>query len=499
MNSPQLDLLVISDLHYIKQANHACELDSRKTFLGPVLIRKAIQRLRYSGISPDLLIILGDLVDDGSAAGAEHDLREIADELRNLPIPFLAIPGNHDGSSTRFSQLFDFKPGLFEFGGYGFLRFAEQTAERKFTTRTPAGFTLLAETAATRPEMPLIALQHNLIYPKVDHPYPYMLTNAENVLDNYLQHKVLLSLSGHFHRGQPVDSIGDLTTYTVPAACEAPFSFAHIQLKGRAVKIREHAFQIDVPALTDVHCHTEFAYCGTTVNANQNIEISKALGLGQLCLTEHSFQLYFDKDDAWSYRWQTDAKMVEKAWQEKTGRLREYRQFIRQFQNEFVKLGLEVDLYAGDKLLLAEEDRDGWDLLVGAIHRIPGFEKQKTSQSETERLFLSEVEKLAAHPIDVLAHPFRFFRHNHLACPVHLFEPIAELLARNQVAAEINFHNNSPDPRFIQACAARGVKIALGTDSHDLAEVSELAPHLRVLEQAGIRESDFAEVLFRLK
>jgi len=163
-----------------------------------------------------------------------------------------------------------------------------------------------------------------------------------------------------------------------------------------------------------------------------------------------------------------------------------------------VKVGLEVDLYDHGKLLLAPEDAESeWDLLVGAIHLIEDYVPGRTSQKEAERLFLRDVELLTGHPIQVLAHPFRFFSRNRLACPTHLYAAVADLLADTGVAAEVNFHTHQPDPDFLRICVEKGVRLALASDTHDLAEAGEFWPHVQVLKQAGVTPRSFPETLFR--
>jgi histidinol phosphatase-like PHP family hydrolase len=304
-------------------------------------------------------------------------------------------------------------------------------------------------------------------------------------------------LSGHYHAGQPAHRAGGVTFYSAPAACEAPFRFAHLQLRGREARIREHALEMDVPGLVDVHCHTEFAYCGTTVAAEKNVRVAEAMGLAGICLTEHTFHLYFGTDEAWSYRWQTDVARADREWASGRGRMPEYRTFARRLRSPFVRLGLEADLLADGRLLLADEDSEGWDLLVGSVHKIPGMEEESCARGDLESGFMHQTERLLGHPIQVLAHPFRLFRRAKRERPVHLYPAVAGWLAARQVAAEINFHTNEPDPRFVEECLSRGVRIALGTDSHDLAEVGELSPHLRVLRDAGARHEDLPEILYR--
>ena len=148
-------------------------------------------------------------------------------------------------------------------------------------------------------------------------------------------------------------------------------------------------------------------------------------------------------------------------------------------------------------MLLAPEDANAdWDILIGAVHFIQDYVPGQTSQKDAETLFIRDVERLVDHDIDVLAHPFRFFPRNRLEVPRHLFPIVAGLLADSGVAAEVNFHTNSPDPEFIRLCMEKDVKIALASDTHDLSEAGEFWPHVNVLKQAGITPKMFSDDLF---
>ncbi len=265
-------------------------------------------------------------------------------------------------------------------------------------------------------------------------------------------------------------------------------------------KTQKPLSEIDTPILVDTHCHTEYAYCGVDITATDNIAISKTSGLHGLCLVEHAFQLYFEEDDAWSWRWQTDDGMVQKACKMGRGRMPEYREFVQGLRKQhdgFVHLGLELDLRADGSLLLAEEDKTGWDLLLGSVHHVHDFDKRRATRTKTEKLFLRDVERLLAHPIQVLAHPFRFLYHAEIKRSINLYRSVARWLAESGVAAELNFHWNEPDARFIEECLSLGVKIALGTDSHKLEEVGDLSPHLELLRRIGVRDEDLLDVLYR--
>ena len=152
-------------------------------------------------------------------------------------------------------------------------------------------------------------------------------------------------------------------------------------------------------------------------------------------------------------------------------------------RNDFVKIGLEVELDADGALTLHEEDR--WvDLLVGAIHFFKGDTKE-LSDAEMGRLFMDTCEGLIRGGAKVIAHPWRIFAWSKRRMPTDLYGPLADLLATTGTAAEINFHGNWSDPAFFARCIERGAKITFGSDAHELFEVGSFGPHLEVLRQAA--------------
>ena len=498
MNTPSLEILAVTDLHFVGTAQRVCPHPARRTRLAHTLLRKAWLRLQHLGCRPDVVVLLGDALDDGDAPEAARDLEALAEAAKAFGVPLVSVRGNHDGDAATYERILGTKPGLHVINGVGLLVFNDRVGAGDVTTRAGADLGALDEAVRANPGMPLVVLQHNPIFPRIEADYPYMLTNGDAVLEAYARSRVVVSLSGHYHAGQGPAVRDGVTYYTVPALCEAPFRFAQVSVRGREVQVREHALRLDTPGLTDVHCHTEYAYCGTTVSADKDMELSQALGVGQLCLTEHSFQLYFEAKEAWAFGWQTDLARVEQAWRGREGRMDAYRAFAAARRGPGVRLGLEVDLLADGRLLLAPDDRPGWDLLVGAVHGIHDHRKGITSPAETEALFMRDTEALLRQKVTVLAHPFRFFRRLGMDVPRHLYPRLADLLAEHGVAAEINYHINREDPDFIRECVRRGVRIALGSDSHDVTEVGELVPHLQTLAAAGVAPSDYARVLLRL-
>jgi len=499
MADSSLTILTIADLHYTGLARQAAQPPHMNGGLARVLLNKVFLRLKYLDIKPDVVVVLGDLVENGTDPDADADLTALHSELTRTGIPFLVVRGNHDDENVRFTELFDVETGLHKIGDYGFIVYDDQFTASHETTRAEQAIKATLKIAKANPGLPLIALQHAPIYPAIDSHYPYRPTNTAEIIDSFQKAGIFLSLSGHYHKGQKLRTSNKVFYHTVPALCEAPYPFSVIRLTGQKVEVEEHALALHYPNLTDVHCHTEFAHCATTVDTAAAIALSKALGVTKHCVVEHAFQLYFEKRYAMSGKWQSDPQRIEEVWATpERARMENYRRFAEKLRSPFVRIGLEVDLYDNGKMMLAPEDaeEDIWDLLIGAIHFIHDFVPGKTTQQEAEQLFLRDVGQLVLLPIKVLAHPFRFFAWNNLQMPKHLYPVVADLLADSAVAAEINFHAYQTDPEFIRCCVDKNVKIALASDAHALQEVGEFAPHVEVLRQAGVTPKMFSKALF---
>ncbi|MBN1557421.1 MAG: metallophosphoesterase [Lentisphaerae bacterium] len=241
--APALDILVLTDLHYSSRENEIKIPPGVEPGLGPGLIGEACDRLRAAGVQPDLALTLGDLVHGTQFRDAEADLEAVAAALRALELPLLAVPGNHDDLPERYAGLFGFRTGLHVHGGYGFLLFNDPTADDGITTRPDDTLGLPARAAAAHPGLPLVAVQHNPLHPPIEHDYPYLPTNTDAILSGYAAAGVLLSLSGHYHPGQPPRAHAGTVYTAVPALGRPPCSFAHVRLHGRRADVQVHTLR----------------------------------------------------------------------------------------------------------------------------------------------------------------------------------------------------------------------------------------------------------------
>ena len=248
--------------------------------------------------------------------------------------------------------------------------------------------------------------------------------------------------------------------------------------------------------ISDNHCHTEIAYCAEDVTMRGAMEKATACGLYSIAFTEHYLHFYLAKEQCWSDIIYRNPGLLRKNRNRGARRLEQYRSDFRGLNSNRALLGLELDLDYRGKLLLLPEDRNGWDLLIGAVHNLPPEILTGTDQERNKR-FLRDSELLLENGVDILAHPLRFFQRGKLPEPKAIFRPLVRMLKEYRVPAEINFHTNEPEPEFFRLCLEEGVKLSFGTDSHNMTEVANMDRHLEFLKQIGVTNPK--DVLWRKK
>ncbi len=281
-----------------------------------------------------------------------------------------------------------------------------------------------------------------------------------------------------------------IMTVHAPPLCEPPYRFAVIEVaESGEVTIHYEQYRLP-PGLTDTHVHTQMAYCNENMELLSCLKLAKLWGLEEIAFTEHSGHLYFKQEQ---YRGE------DKIWykegldcREQTVRTQEYLNLFSHVEREHCRLGMELDVDRRGRLIAGNDVLNRLELKVGAVHAL-----EKNAQEGGDEEFFLAVKSLVESGIDILAHPFRIYSWDGAGeKPVRLFEPIVELLKKNNVAAEINFHHNRPDPVFTRMCIDAGVRIALGSDAHNLYEVGFFQPHLKFLREIGYT-GELKDILFR--
>ena len=219
-------VLLMTDVHYTR--NPACALSegSVDTQAG----RESVDRVlrRHAG-EADLIAFLGDITDIPDDAGALDDLDRVVAPARRRAAPVLFVRGNHDVAADEFFRITR-SPDSLVLGEYLFFPFRDEFEADGHSTRPETEWVRFAAAARAYPGKRLVALQHPVIVPQVDDPYPYNLTGAQEAALRYRDAGVTVSISGHFHAGISLARHEGVAYVTVPALSEAPFRYALLDL-----------------------------------------------------------------------------------------------------------------------------------------------------------------------------------------------------------------------------------------------------------------------------
>lgn len=488
MSDTGLDLIVLGDIHYVGPDVPARTGSELRFRFGLELGVRAVRDALRSG-RPDAVVLVGDIVDRGTAPGAMDDLRRVRDALAAFNLPVIAVPGNHDDHPGEVERIFGCCRGRHALKGYELVTFVDGYAPGSEVAERPA------EQMAVLRELrdagrPVIALQHPVIRPAIVRDFPYNLAGAEALARAFSEAGVCLSISGHFHAGLQPHTEGGTCYVVCPALSVPPFAYTRLRLVGRDLAACERVplSLAGIPGLHDLHVHTNFAYCATDITPEGALERMELLGIPTVGLVEHVDQLYLPQEGFWQRTDGGRREALGRAREEGHARHQDFRQRMLPLRSERVLLGLEIEAADGeDGLAVLDGDAGHCDYLIGAVHHLGTWERPDLSQGETEELFLAAVRQMAESGVDILAHPFRYFpKRRKLRSPENLYRPVAELLAGHGVAAELNFHTYEPEPEFYALCLERGVKLAIGSDAHGLVEVGELRPHVEFLRRLGV-------------
>ncbi len=479
-------LAILADLHY----GSPSAILQRRSEIADILLLRAVQRLNRF-IKPDVTLILGDLIDDGDAPEASERLGHLRTIVDKLKSPTIVIPGNHDGDVEAFYRVFERPPAIADVGGIRFLPFLDREEPGYNASRSAADMERFRQARGDY-KGPIVAVQHVCLAPPERAEIPYNYLNAPAIVEAMRECGVTLSVSGHYHKGAPMLQTEHGAFITAPALCEAPFSFLVVTLDGEHITTERHMLAMPTGLqLVDNHVHTQLAYCAENVTVERVIGLARDFGLAGVGFTEHSGQLYFDEARYWGQ--QAHREGVASA-REVDNRFADYLMLKRAWADDVVRFGLEVDCDYNGNPLLKPEDRRQVDFLIGSLHGLPSEKLPGVSRETLQGEFLFLLEKFLKNGIHILAHPFRILGQAGQEPPEALFLPVAKLLREHRVAAEINFHKDTPPAAFVRLCLELGVKLSLGSDTHNLYEIGEFAPHLQLLRDIGFN-GDLADIL----
>jgi len=253
MTTQPIRIVQLTDLHFRGAIPGTSEIATRRSrHVGALLDR--FEAL-LPELKPDFLAITGDLLHApyGLYRGANPfameifgdavvaDYRALKARFDKWGIPYLTMPGNHD-EMGRFASVFDAPPETC-INGYRIIAFHDREGPGNVPFRGTAERERLRASLSDTDPRPQIHLQHYVMHPQVEHPYPHNYGDSAELLGMLAQSdRVRLSLAGHFHPGSTPTPHGNTLHFIGRAVCEAPYPVTVIDIdeQGRVATREVH-------------------------------------------------------------------------------------------------------------------------------------------------------------------------------------------------------------------------------------------------------------------
>ena len=234
---PSIRIAVITDLHA-----SLAPVGSRQGQYADIFLLRAVQRLNRH-IKPDVVLVLGDLVDDPDDPSIASRYSSFCYTLALLDAPYIVIPGNHDLPASQFYQYLPTPDPFIDIKGFRFIIFPNDPEMPDCNAYRSAEDLERMSEAKRSFSGPMVTVQHVSLAPP-DKAIPYNYTNADEIIDCMKMNDIFLSISGHYHRGYELLNYDSLNFVTGAALCEDPFSFCLIETDGRQVTTETQQLRI---------------------------------------------------------------------------------------------------------------------------------------------------------------------------------------------------------------------------------------------------------------
>ncbi len=221
----------------------------------------------------------------------------------------------------------------------------------------------------------------------------------------------------------------------------------------------------------DFHAHTNYSDGKNTVH--EMAKKARSLGYEYLCLTDHSISLKVAHG-------LDEARLKQKR--------REIDRVNRSLKGFRLLFGSEVEIDAEGSLDYPDRVLSHFDIVIAAIHS--GF---KQSQRQLTRRI---VRACADKRVHIVAHPTGRLWPARGPYEIDLDE-VFRAARDTRTALEINAHPYRMDLSDINArhAAEKGVRLAVGTDSHDISHLDYMAYGIGLCRRAWLAKDDVLNTL----
>jgi hypothetical protein len=218
----------LTDIHLRHHLPGTSEKTERQCRRMPELLPQALQRIADAKV--DLLALTGDLIESPEQITREtheqavHDYQMIRDHLHASGLRYIITPGNHDHEPAMW-EVFPRNDDVVEIAGLTIARYCDREYPPHIPRRTGRSAELFEQILNRPGRAPVVHLQHYVIHPPLlRHPHSYEEHEAltERLANDDRSH---LCLSGHYHQGTDVLSVGRAIFNTTPAFCIEPYTW----------------------------------------------------------------------------------------------------------------------------------------------------------------------------------------------------------------------------------------------------------------------------------
>ena len=256
----------------------------------------------------------------------------------------------------------------------------------------------------------------------------------------------------------------------------------------------------------DTHCHTNASFCGKD---DMTIEWyrERSVDAAPIVITDHSSHIFSPEKTEelvwWAWRDAPDpVEFFARNKEEGFERLEKYYDRLSRLRGDGVLMGTEVDVIPDGTVIFPETLLKRMDFVIGAIHGVRGLREMPGGFYDESAVFANyrlRASALLDAGVNSVAHPFLEWKiHNKKrdALP-KLLDWLVDAAKDAGAALEVNSHNPFPemDLPMIRKSIEKGVKLSIATDTHSKSEFGDFTYHVEILKLAGIRESDYDDIL----
>lgn len=226
----------------------------------------------------------------------------------------------------------------------------------------------------------------------------------------------------------------------------------------------------------DYHVHSEFSPCSEDMDTGEIARLSSEKKV-KVTITDHSYRFYLDSMARFS------EKDIEKTI-DRTAARQNIMNYIEKMKKFDVNIGVEIDILPCGEMLFEDEFIESLHARLGSIHYLDSIQNEK-SRDEIIEEFKKQTLTFIEAGVDIIAHPFRILGSNGIDVDESLILWLIKH-ARGKTALEVNAHKKFPelDVKMVRKCCEYGTQIAVGTDSHRMAELFDFSYHRKIFEDS---------------